>query len=179
MKKKELSSNGTTNKKSKKKIIIGAVVAIVILAALTSPSDETDNTVPESTTQTQKVASENTTAASDLPEPNTSAMVDSIAMKAKEDAKNATEEKRNEYTQLIVDNYPNFYESNELMEQLMYAGCYLEYGFSGTTYEKLGMDTNQAIKYVYRNAEKPEDQSTQENLKQIKDSLNEIGYRIN
>lgn len=175
MKKRTLDSEGITNKKSKKKIIIGAVAAIVILAALASPSDDANNTSSESTTQTQQVSSETT---SNTPEPNTSAMVDSIAIKAKEDAQNATKEKRNEYTQLIVDNYPNFYESNELMEQLMYAGYYLEYGFAGTIYEKLGMDTKQAIKYVYRNAEKPEEQSTQENLEQIKESLNEIGYRI-
>ena len=178
MKRRTLDSEGITNKKSKKKIIIGAVVAVVILAALASPSDDANNTTSESTTQTQQVSSETTTTTSNTPEPNTSAMVDSIAIKAKEDAQNATKEKRNEYTQLIVDNYPNFYESNELMEQLMYAGYYLEYGFTGTIYENLGMDTNQAIKYVYRNAEKPEDQSTQENLEQIKEALNEIGYRI-
>lgn len=40
------------------------------------------------------------------------------------------------------------------------------------------MDTYQAVKYVYRNAEKPEDDSTLANLDQIKESLLDLGYDV-
>ena len=146
-----------------------------------STNQENNTTVIEKNTTettTEEATTEATTTEMPQPEPNSSAMVDSIAIQAKKDSENATTEKRDEYVKLIAKNYPNFYESNELMEQLMYAGCYLEYGFKGTTYGELGMDTNQAIKYVYRNVEKPDDNATLENLKQIKESLTQLGIQV-
>lgn len=58
----------------------------------------------------------------------------------------------------------------------MYYGYLLEYGYKDTNkaYAELGMDAYQVVKYVYRGAEKVEDISTQENLKQIVKDLANI-----
>ena len=73
-------------------------------------------------------------------------------------------------------NYPNYFESNEVMEKTMYYGYLLEYGYKNknNNYADLGMDAYQVVKYVYRGAEKVEDISTQENLKQIAKDLDKI-----
>ena len=59
------------------------------------------------------------------------------------------------------------------MEDAIYYGALLEYSCNDNLKE-LGMDTVQAVKYVYRNVEKIEDISTQENLKQITKNLNSL-----
>ena len=76
----------------------------------------------------------------------------------------------------IKENYPNYFESNEVMEKTMYYGYLLEYGYKNknNNYADLGMDAYQVVKYVYRGAEKVEDISTQENLKQIAKDLDKI-----
>ena len=96
-----------------------------------------------------------------------------IAYQAKTDAATATEEQKTEALTFTKDNYPNFYTDNETMEKTMYNGCLLEYAYQNIddTKANLGMDTNQAVKYVYRGAETQEDVGTQENLRQIKKSL--------
>ena len=110
-------------------------------------------------------------------------MVDYIAQEAKKSAnKSASEEKRDEAITYIVDHFPDFYENNTVMENTMYYGYYLEYAYSQNgpenLYANLGMDTYQAVKYVYRNVEKPEDDSTLANLDQIKESLLDLGYDV-
>ena len=80
----------------------------------------------------------------------------------------------------IRNTYPNFYTDNATMEKAMYYGYLLEYRHQedSTDYyqniTKLGMDTEQAVKYVYRGVEAVDDDATQENLKQISESLAEI-----
>lgn len=49
-------------------------------------------------------------------------------------------------------------------------GSLLEYS-NNDVLKEIGIDTVQAVKYVYRNIEKIDDTSTQENLKQIKENL--------
>ncbi len=110
------------------------------------------------------------------PEPNTSEMVDYIVRTAREDAKTATEEQKTEAIQFLKDNYPNYYTDNDMMEKVMYYGSLLEYAYKDIdkTIFDLGQDANQAVKYVYRGAETIEDTATQENLKQIQKSLDEL-----
>lgn len=117
-------------------------------------------------------------------EPNTTAAVDEIINKGKEDALKASEEEIKEAIKFINDNYDNYWTNNETMHRGMYYGSLLEYskkdkakenqkGLDYTIYN-LGTDTVQAIKYVYRKAETVEDSSTQSNLKQVKKSLDNI-----
>ena len=104
-----------------------------------------------------------------IAKPNTSSKVDEISIQAKNDAKNIDDGKTIEAINFIKENYPNYFESNEVMEKTMYYGYLLEYGYKNknNNYADLGMDAYQVVKYVYRGAEKVEDISTQENLKQI------------
>lgn len=117
-------------------------------------------------------------------EPNTTAAVDEIINKGKEDASKASEEDIKKAIQFINNNYNNYWTDNETMHKGMYYGSLLEYakrdkakenqkGLDYTIYS-LGTDTVQVIKYVYRNAETIEDIATQSNLEQIKKSLNNI-----
>lgn len=107
-------------------------------------------------------------------EENTSSAVDELVSRGKENSKNATEDDIKEAIKFINDNYNKYWTNNETMHKGMYYGSLLEYAKHDTDTENLGMDTVQAIKYVYRGADKIEDESTQANLKQIEKSLKNI-----
>lgn len=108
-------------------------------------------------------------------EPNTSAMVDKIALQAREDAKLIDDKKVQEAISFIRDTYPDYFTDNEIMEKTMYYGYLLDYAYEDSDpYAKLGVDTYQVVKYVYRGAESVEDEATQANLKQLKDSLDNL-----
>lgn len=107
-------------------------------------------------------------------EENTSSAVDELVLRGKENSKNATEDDIKEAIKFINDNYDNYWTDNETMHKGMYYGSLLEYAKHDADTENLGMDTVQVIKYIYRGAEKIEDDSTQENLRQIEKSLNNI-----
>lgn len=123
-------------------------------------------------------ASTSAEPAEEDPEPNTSAMVDSIARQAKADAENASDTDLKKAYGYIKANYKNCFGDNETMEQMMYNGWLLEYAYdeneSMRGYYNLGMDAEQLVKYVYRGAETKDDQSTKENIKQIEESIQKI-----
>ena len=161
--------------------VLFAFVWLLILASCRSDSqtsqtatEQTTVISNEQTTVVTTVTTEQTTATVEQTEtttskPNTSARVDEIARQAKADAKNIDTEKTIDAVKYIKENYPNYFTNNEVMEKTMYYGYLLEYGYKDTNkaYAELGMDAYQVVKYVYRGAEKVEDISTQENLKQI------------
>lgn len=152
--------------------VLFAFVWLLILASCTSDS-QTSQTATATTEQTTATVEQTETTTS---KPNTSARVDEISRQAKNDAKNIDVEKTIEAINFIKENYPNYFESNEVMEKTMYYGYLLEYGYKdkNNDYADLGMDAYQVVKYVYRGAEKVEDISTQENLKQIAKDLDKI-----
>lgn len=124
-----------------------------------------------------------TTTPESLPEPNTSEMVDYIYYQAKNDVGGGVNDaKRDEAVEYIRANYPNYYTDNEAMEKTMYYGYWLEEAYEGNgasdPYAVLGMNTYQAVKYVYRGAEGVDAQSTQENLNQIADDLAALGISV-
>jgi len=148
---------------------------------ISNEQTEATTTTIEQTTVVTTVTTEQTTATVEQTEtttskPNTSARVDEIARQAKADAKNIDTEKTIDAVKYIKENYPNYFTNNEVMEKTMYYGYLLEYGYKDTNkaYAELGMDAYQVVKYVYRGAEKVEDISTQENLKQIAKDLDKI-----
>lgn len=110
------------------------------------------------------------------PEPNSSAMVDAIVLQAKADVQEAAEEDIDAALSFIKDNYPDYYTDNATMEKVIYYGSLIEYYYKDVddTKYSLGMDAVQAVKYVYRNAETVEDEATQENLRQIQESLDAL-----
>ncbi len=122
--------------------------------------DETKESVDQKEDAKQEAAqqdedSENKKEAEESIEPNTNEMVAQIASEAKKSANESASE-----------------------EKAMYYGYYLESAYakngSDNIYANLGMDTYQAVKYVYRNAETTDDDHVISNLKQIA----EIGYYV-
>ncbi len=178
----------------KRLLIVPFILALSLTACNSSDSNTNQNnsetqtqneTVQTETTENETAQSENEEAEKEetVPEPNTSEMVDYIYYQAKDEIETngLSEEKRDEAVKFLVDNYPNYFVDNETMEKTMYYGCYLDIGCKDDElpYEDLGTDAYQVVKYVYRGAEKIEDNGTQENLKQIKESLNELGFNVN
>lgn len=172
--------------RGKKKWIIIAAVAVVLIAAAVGGNTETrppqTSEVPETQEPTTEAPKE--TEAETEPEANTSAKVDALALAAKQDIEEngISDTKRDEAVAFIVEHYPDFYADNETMEQAISYGYWLEYAYqndeAARDYAELGMDLEQAVKYVYRGAESVEDDATQENLSQIRESLEAIGQTI-
>lgn len=192
MRKKDADQKQSEAPRGKKKWIIIAVVAVVLIAAAVGGNTETQqpqtsgtqatSEAPEAQEPTTETVSE--TEAEAEPEANTSAKVDALALAAKQDVEEngVSDTKRDETVAFIVEHYPDFYTDNETMEQAISYGYWLEYAYesdeSARDYAELGMDLEQAVKYVYRGAESVEDDATQENLSQIRESLEAIGQTI-
>ncbi len=188
MKKKEnqLQTDSAPEKKGKKKsgclVVVAAAVIIGAIATAggnSSSDSKTASSVASLEGAETEIMQESTTEPVSVPEPNTSDMVDYIAKEAKASANvGSTEEKREEAISFIQDNYPNYFIDNETMEKTMYYGYYLEYAYSKNgpenIYANLGIDTYQAVKGVYRNVDKVEDDIVQENLRQIEEWLSKL-----
>ena len=185
MSKSEKKAGPGEGKNGKKKWIIVGVVVVLVLAAAVGGNKGSDQTAgtPSSEPPTQASAPAESEPSAAEPEPNTSAKVDALAREAKDSvAGDVTEEMRDEAVAFIVEHYPDYYGDNETMERAMFYGFWLEYAYDGDegarNYYNLGMDMEQAVKYVYRGAEKAEDEATKENLTQIKESLEAIGQTV-
>lgn len=192
MRKKDADKKQAEAPWGKKKWIIIAVVAVVLIAAAVGGNTETQQPQTSGTQatseapETQDPVTETVgeTEAEAEPEANTSAKVDALALAAKQDIEEngVSDAKRDEAVTFIVEHYPDFYADNETMEQAILYGYWLEYAYesdeSARDYAELGMDLEQAVKYVYRGAESVEDDATQENLSQIRESLEAIGQTV-
>lgn len=88
---------------------------------------------------------------------NTSAAVDELVLRAKNDAKNSTDAEIKEAVKFINDNYNSYWTDNETMHKVMYYGALLQYSNKSNDIKKLGMDAVQVVKYIYRKAETVED----------------------
>ena len=169
-------------------ITLALTVLILIAAAVSGDDNATETEQTEIATEIESIETEVAPTEAEpapetetVPEANTSAMVDYIAAEAKKSANQAaTEEKRDEAIEYISSHYPNYFADNETMEKTMYYGYYLEYAYMSddptNVYANLGMDTYQAVKYVYRGTESVEDDHVTENLRQISEWLNKLGY---
>ena len=192
MRKKDADQKQAEAQRGKKKWIIIAVVAVVLIAAAVGGNPETQQPQDTGTQATSEapetqdpIAEEvDETEAEAEPEANTSAKVDALALAAKRDVEEngISDAKRDEAVAFIVEHYPDLYADNETMEQAISYGYWLEYAYqsdeAARDYAELGMDLEQAVKYVYRGAESVEDDATQENLSQIRESLEAIGQII-
>lgn len=164
------------------RIVITCLLVVACIGYVVSPKKPTetpvDKSVPEAaqTTPSSPPAEPTPQETETIPEPNTSAMVDYIVKKAKTDSETITEEQKQEAVNFIKDNFENYFKDNDTMEKTMYYGALLEYGCEkDSDLSNLGMDAKQVVKYVYRGAEKPEDEATQANLRQVKESLKKTG----
>jgi hypothetical protein len=153
--------------KSKKPWIIGAVVVLLLIVVAGPDKDKT----PEASTPTIEptTISDNRT-----PEPGTSAMVDQIILTAKADASGSEgEAKAVAAYEWIVQTVPQWYEGSEIMEQAIYNGAIVQYYYAGRNDIRSNVGTNviQSVKYVYRGVETVLDDSTRENIRQIKKGI--------
>lgn len=112
-------------------------------------------------------------------EAGTSGRVDEIIMAASADAAAVTDDILAEAQNRIAEKYPDFFADEKTMEQLMFCGRLLEKACSEDgslrSNATLGMNTVQAIKYVYRGAETVEDEATRINLEEVGEALKSLG----
>jgi hypothetical protein len=141
-----------------------------------------EKTIPESVETNENlketVISE-TTIKTELTEPsehNTGAYVDYLALKAKADIGTLTDEELREVINWIKEHKKDLFLDNETMEKAMYYGELLEYKYKGTEneYEKLGWQMFKTIKYVYRGEESVDNDTTQNNLTELIEIIENI-----
>lgn len=172
----------------KKKLITVLLVSILsssILACNEASNNTEDNVVSEENILSEE--SENSSAdTTDIEiivsnplecplftaEKNSSAMVDQIALTAKDYATSLSDEQADEIISIIREADHNFYNGPEEMEKFMWYGYLLDYKYDDSDVRSsLGTDLYQAIKYVYRGVDSVLDDATHENLLQIDESL--------
>ena len=174
-------------------VAIVLVVIYIILAATGNlkPSNEESSSSEPSDSVVNEISfgwkAENAQS-----EEGTSARVDEITTSASEAAKNMDEDQAvsawDEAIQYLKEHVDNFYENTEVMEHSMYYGefiyRYIEANAAASNISELpdstrtaydaGYNTVKAIKYVYRGAEKIEDESTQSSLSEAKEALDKF-----
>lgn len=157
--------------KSKKPWIIGAVVLLLLIIVFGSGGENDSSTIPNPTIEPTAISVDQT------PEPQSSEMVDHIIRTAKADASGSdAETKATAAFEWIVQTVPQWYDGPEIMEQAIYNGALVEYYYAGRddVRSEIGVDVVQSVKYVYRGAETVLDDSTQENIQQIKDGIAKV-----
>lgn len=170
----------------KKKIVLlflSAMLSVSLIACddiLVDPEENTqnqqENKVSDETKQEDEiVVSDLLSCPQFTAEQKTSAMVDQIALTAKEHAANLTDSQASQIISTIKEADHKFYNGPEEMEKFMWYGYLLDYKYDDSdARSQLGTDLCQAIKYVYRGVESVLDDSTHENLLQIDKDLEAI-----
>lgn len=157
--------------------IILAFFIILVVAALNSDSgnDSATNSEPQTSNSQLNVDSEKHDKS------------DEIIRKARADAENITDAQTQEAVEYIYDNYGHYFDSDEIMEKMIYYGYLLECGYeddyktdlTAKTYTDLGSDAHRLVKYVYIGSESSTDDRMEINLKQIREDLTYLGYSVN
>lgn len=156
-----------------------SVILIITLITLTACGQEATNDNLKEKKKTNSIENVEETE----PEPNTTQMVDKLVKDGKDAATNSSNDEVTIALEYIETHINNLFENNDVMEKTIYYGSLLEYyyaidndpykGFVSIEGE-IGMDAVQAVKYVYRNVESPQDTATIENINQIKENLTKI-----
>lgn len=159
-----------------KTAIITITAALTVLIGISSCANSgSDNTNQTNVDEQTAVATAETTTSNEDSEPEhgTSAYIDYIAAKAKEDATIATDEQLQEAVNWLKNNTTNYFSGEENMELTMYYGELLEYKYkdTGNAYEQVGWQAFKTVKYVYRGAESVLDQTTHDNLTELQDMV--------
>lgn len=160
------------------------VIIIIGSISFTSNDNTSSNKKNSSSTlkETENSYSTNKVKESEL-EANSNEKLNYLVKKGQSKAKNANIKEADEALSYIKNNIDNPFSNNSIMENLIYYGTVLEYyyanndssfnGFSDIR-GKIGMNTVQAIKYVYRNIETPTNDATISNINKVKEDLLKI-----
>ena len=163
-----------------KKLLLTVIcLFLVVFTTACSSNQTTEKSKDNSTNNSNQTSDMNEKNINEQPDPNTSSMVDYLIRQGKYKVDEATEEELNKALEFIKNNIDNLFADNETMEKTIYYGSLLEYyyaidhdsykGFNDIRGE-IGMDAVQAVKYVYRNTETPNDEHVTENIRQIKEN---------
>lgn len=150
-------------------------INVVIEETTVETIEETTEPPTEEETEAEEVF-DTSSESNDIPDPNTTEMVDYLSLKAKEDAKTATDEDIQEAVNWLKDNTTNYFSGNENMEKTMYYGELLEYKYEDTDnkYEKAGWQAFKTVKYVYRGLDSVLDDVTHNNLLKLKELVEDL-----
>lgn len=181
-------------KKISKKLMVSPLLFLIVFfvgaVTFSAPDDESDisrSNPAETVMETENLTTEEPTEATKIlmsdfktvdeylvavtegVEKNSTEMVDKLGFLAMEDAETVSDQQLEEAIDFLSETYPDYFDTPELMEKIMYYGYLLDYAYEDDNddHSKLGNDAYQAVKYVYRGVEKVEDESTQANLDQI------------
>ncbi len=161
---------------NKNYIFVIVMALCLVLSGCGGNKESAESTDDKKQTTTEEAKKE------EAVEPNTSEMVDNIIKKAKEDAKTATLEQRQEALEFVKNNIDDCTKDNETMENMMHYGALLEYAYNddenpeikNTIISGVGMDAVQAVKYLYRGYSEDEETASKENISQVKEGLEKI-----
>lgn len=104
----------------------------------------------------------------------TSEVADCIIRQAKDDANGPDAEAKAETAyRWIVDTVPKWYDSPEIMVQVIYRGALVKYYYTGKNHvrEEIGSNTVKSVKYVYCGVETVLDDATLECILKIREGI--------
>lgn len=184
----------------KKKVIIAIVAVVVVLvvvyivAIITGNVSTTNNSSSQSQSEPLSQLSQYRwdISSDSTAEAGTSERIDDIAAKAKETAQNIDEDSANilfdEAIQYIQTHQDNLFESNEVMENVMYYGSFLyqyieqespannisELPDAVRTAYEIGWDSWKVTKDAYRGLLNENDDSMADSVEKLKENLNKF-----
>lgn len=159
-------------------LVIFILFVILIVVALNSDS----SSEPTSNSESQTLSDESASLSQAR-----GAKTDELIRQARSDAENITDAQTEEAVEYIYNQYGHYFDSDEIMENIIYYGYLLEYGYSddydtdsdAKMYTDLGSDAYRLVKYVYRGTESATDERISTNLEQIREDLSALGYSVN
>lgn len=130
-----------------------------------SPTEEAANTDNSTTSITEQSESQTKTSNEKLSE---------IMKQAETDAKNSTDTDDEKAVKYLSDNINNCFESDETMEKFIYYGAFLDSKYEDdNALSKIGFQAVITVKYVYRDVEDVTDSATVNNVKELRNMLDE------
>lgn len=130
-----------------------------------SPTEEAANTDNSTTSITEQSESQTKTSNEKLSE---------IMKQAETDAKNSTDADDEKAVKYLSDNINNCFESDETMEKFIYYGAFLDSKYEdNNALSKIGFQAVITVKYVYRDVEDVTDSATVNNVKELRNMLDE------
>lgn len=135
-----------------------------------SPTEEAANTDNPTTSITEQSESHTKTSNEKLSE---------IMKQAETDAKNSTDADAEKAVKYLSDNINNCFESDETMEKFIYYGAFLDSKYEdNNALSKIGFQAVITVKYVYRDVEDVTDSATVNNVKELRNMLDEYNNSV-